>query len=626
MYQPHIATGMRPVDVNGTAASELNAALHSRLPLWLSHLLTSDSLLASVVIPTLVIVLCSAVAKTFAREYLSPLPAILQDRWLAYAGYVERSVEVTQSSDYYVRKRFNDGLNGELQTAVKLFIGNNAAVCFDTIARVSLLETANVRSNSRGWSRMNIHRSTEDLKAMKLIVGPEPDRDFKIPNTNPPIYLRVEVRNQTPSTTWEKRQKTVFTLTTRHTSNAAGRAHIDDFVKRCYESYRETMGAAKKAGRYLYQLQATPGSGGLVMVQKSSGGGDGDGEGGGDEGKAAEADIPPPSRFKRYKLSDDKDFDSLFFPAKSDILRLVDDFRLSRGKFAIEGFPRKLGLLLSGPSGTGKTALVKALATYLGRHIITLQLEKIKTNQQLYDIMFEEQYSCTNTDGKGKSETIPNDKVIFLMEVDGAFDIVRSRKADPASAASTPALKSDRMRDLLFNRADQLDLAGLLNALDGVVDSPGRVVIMSTSAVTELDAALVRPGRINRILHMNYLTKECAAQMLQHHFGEEAFSGAAADAFAAEWARKESDAAAGISRTASAYMSPSAAAAARRQSGSATPQLSPRERDAPNGSPSFAGAFRMAPAELEQLCIDNDTLPEVMAAFSRFPDEDTFHL
>ena len=41
---------------------------------------------------------------------------------------------------------------------------------------------------------------------------------------------------------------------------------------------------------------------------------------------------------------------------------------------------------------------------------------------------------------------------------------------------------------------DALNLAGLLNVLDGVVDSPGRILVMTTNHPEKLDAALIRPG------------------------------------------------------------------------------------------------------------------------------------
>lgn len=46
---------------------------------------------------------------------------------------------------------------------------------------------------------------------------------------------------------------------------------------------------------------------------------------------------------------------------------------------------------------------------------------------------------------------------------------------------------------------------GLLNVLDGVVDTPGRIVIMTTNHPEALDAALIRPGRIDKKVYLGYM-------------------------------------------------------------------------------------------------------------------------
>ena len=98
-------------------------------------------------------------------------------------------------------------------------------------------------------------------------------------------------------------------------------------------------------------------------------------DGGGEEGGAA-------SRvFKRYKLSDEKQFSSLFFDEKEKLLGLLTHFVAKTGKYAVQGYPHKLGLLLHGPPGTGKTSLIKALAQHTGRSIVNVPLARISTNQ-----------------------------------------------------------------------------------------------------------------------------------------------------------------------------------------------------------------------------------------------------
>merc|ERR1711918_34442 len=80
-----------------------------------------------------------------------------------------------------------------------------------------------------------------------------------------------------------------------------------------------------------------------------------------------------------------------------------------------------------------------------------------------------------------------------------------------------PPTKSDYLKEL---DDDKLDLAGLLNVLDGVVDSPNRIVIMTTNHPEKLDPALIRPGRINKQILMGYLQPPDALKMVEHYFGE----------------------------------------------------------------------------------------------------------
>jgi len=67
-------------------------------------------------------------------------------------------------------------------------------------------------------------------------------------------------------------------------------------------------------------------------------------------------------------------------------------------------------------------------------------------------------------------------------------------------------------------KKDALNLTGLLNVLDGVVDSPGRIVIMTTNHVEHLDPALIRPGRIDKRLFLGYMQPVDICAMLEHYF------------------------------------------------------------------------------------------------------------
>merc|ERR1719378_39277 len=107
------------------------------------------------------------------------------------------------------------------------------------------------------------------------------------------------------------------------------------------------------------------------------------------QGGASGGDDEGGRHYKRYQLSDEKTFESLFFQEKDELLSLLSHFTKKTGKYRIAGYPHKLGLLLHGPPGTGKTSLIKALAQYTNRSIINIPLATIKTNSELMDVMYD---------------------------------------------------------------------------------------------------------------------------------------------------------------------------------------------------------------------------------------------
>jgi hypothetical protein len=259
------------------------------------------------------------------------------------------------------------------------------------------------------------------------------------------------------------------------------RADVDRFVELALAAYSDALDNRQRGKRYLYMPHR------------------------------GHQDTPGIS-YKRYELSNDRTFGELFIPEKEAVLSLVDCFTEKRGKFAVSGHPHKLGFLLHGPPGTGKTSFIKALAHHTGRHIVYVCLAKIKTNHELMQMMFEKRFSSDEMD-----ESLEFEEVIFVMEdVDAAGDSVKSRDRKipaPDTAAQSLSPPTDD--------TDRLNLAGILNALDGIVDSPGRIVVMTSNHPDRLDPALVRPGRVNMRVRLSHIQPEQALQMVRRYFGED---------------------------------------------------------------------------------------------------------
>lgn len=323
---------------------------------------------------------------------------------------------------------------------------------------------------------------------------------------------------------------------------------VENFITEALDLYRKQQSQKIDYSRYLYVPVL---SGWMARAANTE-------EGGGNNAASA--------IYKRYKLSEEKTFASFFHPDKHAIIALVNQFQEKKGKFSIPGYPQKLGFLLYGPPGTGKTSFIKALAQFTKRSVISIPLNKISTNQELMDIMMDQKIKV---DGEEQC-SLPYNKTIFVMEdVDAASAVVQRRAENVTDkeamhaaslmkaamkAASAKREKKDGEDDekeakdasagddddesetkvktkgkafgplpafgrSLFGGDDDLNLAGLLNVLDGVVDTPNRIVIMTTNHPEKLDPALIRPGRINKKIYMGRICADQALDMMRHYFG-----------------------------------------------------------------------------------------------------------
>ena len=64
----------------------------------------------------------------------------------------------------------------------------------------------------------------------------------------------------------------------------------------------------------------------------------------------------------------------------------------------------------------------------------------------------------------------------------------------------------------------RLTFSGLLNAIDGVTSTEGRIVFMTTNYLERLDPALIRPGRVDRMQYVGHCTHHQLRQMFANFF------------------------------------------------------------------------------------------------------------
>ena len=135
------------------------------------------------------------------------------------------------------------------------------------------------------------------------------------------------------------------------------------------------------------------------------------------------------------------------------------------------GIPYKRSYLFYGVPGAGKTSLIQALAGKHGRNVCYLS----PTHPEM-------------TDDSIKSAVLkaPSRSIVILEDVDALFSKAREKKVQQSP----------------------LTFSGLLNALDGVGGSEGQVFILTTNLREELDAALIRNGRVDLHIYFGHADGE----------------------------------------------------------------------------------------------------------------------
>ena len=77
-------------------------------------------------------------------------------------------------------------------------------------------------------------------------------------------------------------------------------------------------------------------------------------------------------------------------------------------------------------------------------------------------------------------------------------------------------MKLIRIFNKITSLKSEINLYDLLEILDGIVDSPGRISRMTTNHKDKLDKALIRPGRMDIDLLMDYIKYPEALELINH--------------------------------------------------------------------------------------------------------------
>ena len=270
--------------------------------------------------------------------------------------------------------------------------------------------------------------------------------------------------------------------------------HLQSFIDTCTANYERTLANKLGSSRYFFDQ----------MIQSKV--------------KGSTQNTLPTSHliYTKTKFSTNRTFDNVFFEERKHVQGRTRFFLERRDWYDKKGIPYTLGFLFHGPPGTGKTSTVKAIANEGRRHIINVQLSEIKTKAQLQHLFFNDEVHVYNGVNTEKYIIPVSERLYVIEDIDAMGDAVLRREwKKPTPIAQKPKKEEDAWLDRQKETEQEpLDLAFLLNLLDGTLEASGRILIITTNFPERLDRALIRPGRIDMIVNLKNSTRAVLQEMV----------------------------------------------------------------------------------------------------------------
>jgi len=195
-----------------------------------------------------------------------------------------------------------------------------------------------------------------------------------------------------------------------------------------------------------------------------------------------------------------REMNSVFIPneTKTKLLNALDKFVNNESFYKERGIPYQLGILLEGPPGTGKTSLVKAIASYINKNISTI------SPTHLYDL-------------PRSLGSLKESSIMVIEDIDTSTITNDRESKNVLSEEDTVQGKMLKDEEPIFSFSS---LSDILNSIDGILSIHGRILIMTTNHYEKLDKALIRPGRVDLVIHVGFVTQETFNEFILSFFNK----------------------------------------------------------------------------------------------------------
>jgi SpoVK/Ycf46/Vps4 family AAA+-type ATPase len=203
------------------------------------------------------------------------------------------------------------------------------------------------------------------------------------------------------------------------------------------------------------------------------------------------ANAKPELQFKTTIFHSNRKQENIKGSVSSSIFKKLNFFINNRKWYSEKGIPYHFTCMLTGSPGLGKTSCVKAAANKTKRHLFIVNCGQIKTSKQFTNLFTKEEVTIKNETGKLTVKIPIENRIYVLEELDILGDIL-----------------GDRRTTTVKHVDGALSLDDFLNVFDGNIESPGRIIFITSNFPERLDRALTRGGRVDIIAKFTKLVSK----------------------------------------------------------------------------------------------------------------------
>ena len=428
---------------------------------------------------------------------------------LSFLSYFTQKLYIkfmTQFSLRYIYELWNSLFSNSIKLVGTKYVGNKwvdvkldySIKFLGVIHRISKLQKnsniTHLKEITVGENRFRIGKS------INSIFIPEQTRPFKF---NKDIYGKLVINNDENEGNNKSYTKTTnFEITLFSTT--LGYKGISDFIDECVKEYEEFIQTDVITQQYYFSIDKF------------------------------DEDMDE-IKYNEIIYKSGANFDNLFFENKKILLERLDFFLNNYSWYRKRGIPHRLGIMLHGTPGCGKTSIIKAIANLTGRHIISINLNKIKKKRDLEMIFYNPEINEKKIGLK--------DKIFVIEDIDcNGLDIIMDREKKYKNLNDNSKNDSENFCDVSQgeniyknlnelkkmdmnkvnlqsnNDDDNINLANILEIMDGVQEMEGRLLIITTNYPNKLDSALIRPGRIDLKLELKKANSDVIESIFENSY------------------------------------------------------------------------------------------------------------